>query len=140
MSEAQEITVAAAQMQSQDNLSENLSVAAELVRKGARRGATLVVLPENFAFMGNEDEKRGIAEAIGGEASAEGPILSALRKMARDNSVFLIGGGMPERSIMWPAMSSSLASSASWGCDRPAQGRAASVTAGPHRRPWRPGR
>ncbi len=98
MSEAQEITVAAAQMQSQDNLSENLSVAAELVRKGARRGATLVVLPENFAFMGNEDEKRGIAEAIGGEASAEGPILSALRKMARDNSVFLIGGGMPERS------------------------------------------
>lgn len=98
MSEAQEITVAAAQMQSQDNLSENLSVAAELVRKGTRRGATLVVLPENFAFMGNEDEKRGIAEAIGGEASAEGPILSALRKMARDNSVFLIGGGMPERS------------------------------------------
>jgi deaminated glutathione amidase len=94
MSQAHEITAAAAQMQSQDNLAENLAVAAELVEKAKRRGATLVVLPENFAFMGNEDEKRGIAESL----NDAGPIVSSLRKMARENAVFLIGGGMPERS------------------------------------------
>jgi deaminated glutathione amidase len=96
MTEAHEITVAAAQMQSQDDLDENLTCADQLVRRAAQRGATLVVLPENFAFMGVEDEKRGIAESL--SADAKGPILSALRGMARQNGVFVIGGGMPERS------------------------------------------
>ena len=83
MSEAQEITVAAAQMQSQDNVGENLTCADQLVQKAKRQGASLVVLPENFAFMGNEDDKRAIAERIGSDASADGPILSALRGMAK---------------------------------------------------------
>lgn len=96
MSEAQEITVAAAQMQSQDDLDENLTCADQLVRKAAQRGAKLVVLPENFAFMGVEDQKRGIAESI--SADAQGPIVSALRAMSKQNGVFLIGGGMPEKS------------------------------------------
>lgn len=90
-----EITLAAAQMQSQDSLDENLTCADELVRKAAGRGARLVVLPENFAFMGgNEDDKRAIAEHLDGD----GPIVSALRRMAKQHHVHLIGGGMPERS------------------------------------------
>lgn len=94
--DAQEITLAAAQMQSQDRLDENLTCADQLVRKAAARGAKLVVLPENFAFMGNEDEKRGIAERVASDG--EGPILTALTRMAKQNGVFVIGGGMPERS------------------------------------------
>ncbi|MBL8742336.1 MAG: carbon-nitrogen hydrolase family protein [Myxococcales bacterium] len=109
MSEAQEIglggqgkaapsvDVAAAQMQSQDNLAENLTCAGELIQQAKRRGASLVVLPENFAYMGNEDEKRAIAEPIGARRD-DGPILAALRRFAEQSHVYLIGGGMPERS------------------------------------------
>jgi len=99
MSEALEITVSAAQMQSQDNLTENLACVEDLVRQAAGRGARLLVLPENFAFMGNEDEKRGIAETVSrAAADSDGPILRALREAARKHAVHLIGGGMPEKS------------------------------------------
>ena len=88
--------VAAVQLESQDDLADNLKHARELVHEAAARGAEIVLLPENFAFMGTEEEKRLIAEDL---ASPEcGPIREMLSATAKREGLFLIGGGMPERS------------------------------------------
>jgi predicted amidohydrolase len=88
-----ELSVAAVQMNSQAEVAHNLDQARALCRKAKSRGAELVVLPENFAFFGAEADKRGIAEALG-----DGTISRALAEMARENGVFVVGGGFPEQS------------------------------------------
>lgn len=85
---------AAVQMSSQGDVAENLSAALRGVEEAADRGATAVLLPENFALMGDEESKRGIAESLEGD----GPIVTALRDVARARRVTVIAGGMPERS------------------------------------------
>ncbi len=86
-------------MESQDNLAENLEVAGALVAEAAGFGARVVLLPENFAFMGTEEEKYEIAETLQRTSGgADGPIFSALKALATKHAVTLIGGGMPERS------------------------------------------
>lgn len=94
-----EITVAAAQLESQDDVEQNLAIARDLVGVAARRGAALVLLPENFAFMGPEEDKRRIAEVVREEASADdGPIVRAMREAAREHRIHVIAGGLPEQS------------------------------------------
>lgn len=94
-----ELTVAAVQLESQASLDDNLEAATRLGRRAGAAGARLIVLPENFAFMGSEEDKRGLAEPIAAAPSAsDGPILAALRGLARETSAHVIGGGMPERS------------------------------------------
>lgn len=86
---------AVVQMSSQNDLAKNLSTASRLVNEAANAGAKVVALPENFAFMGAEEaDKLAIAE----ELSGTGPIMSALREMAKKHSIHLIAGGMPEKS------------------------------------------
>jgi len=86
---------AAVQLSSQDSVAENLRVVARVTAEAARRGAALVVLPENFAFMGDEAARATHAEALGDAAA---PIQAALAALAREHQVTLIAGGMPERS------------------------------------------
>ena len=95
--------VAAVQLSSQAGVSANLDRVAALVAEGARRGAALVLLPENFAFLGGaEEERRAIAEDLPvpghDPAPPEGPIARRLAELARAHGIWLIGGGMPERS------------------------------------------
>lgn len=90
------VQVAVIQLSSQDDVAANLARVRELVLEAGRCGAELVALPENFAFMGEESKKRDIAESL--DADPPGPILLALRLAARDARVWLVAGGMPERS------------------------------------------
>lgn len=82
------------QLSSQDDVAKNLARAIALIGDAARAGAQLVALPENFAYFGDEDGKRAAAEKIDGH----GPIVSALAGAAREHSVHIVAGGMPERS------------------------------------------
>jgi deaminated glutathione amidase len=80
---------AAIQMMSQPDLDNNLVEAEELIELAVRRGAELIGLPENFAFMGAEAEKITKADEIALKAE------KFLRTMARKFQVTLLGGGFP---------------------------------------------
>jgi predicted amidohydrolase len=90
-----QLEVAAVQLSSQNRVAENLAACAELCAAAASRGAKLVVLPENFAFMGPDSERGNHAEVLG---DVDAPIQRALASLARRHSIFVVGGGMPERS------------------------------------------
>ena len=85
--------IAVVQLSSQEVVDGNLGRATALIGEAARAGASLVVLPENFAFMGPEEDKRRIAEEVG-----VGPISRAIAAAATAANVFVVAGGMPERS------------------------------------------
>ncbi len=85
--------VAAIQMTSSDQVADNLGAARRLVSEAAEAGATVVVLPENFAIMGRrEADKLAVAEADG-----DGPIQSALAAMAAARGVWIVAGTVPLR-------------------------------------------
>jgi deaminated glutathione amidase len=89
------ICVGAVQLQSQDDVAANLASCRELVAEAHQRGAEFVLLPENFAFFGAEDQKARVAERLGDSAA---PIQRALSELARAEQVVLIAGGFPERN------------------------------------------
>jgi predicted amidohydrolase len=83
--------LAAVQMASGPNVDANLLEAERLIREAARAGAGLVVLPENFAFMGKRiQEMVPLAEADG-----EGPLQAFLARTAAKYGVWLVGGTLP---------------------------------------------
>jgi deaminated glutathione amidase len=88
-----ELVVAAVQLNSQAEVSQNLEACRALVERAKGRGAELVLLPENFAFFGAEADKRQIAESL-----ADGAISRAVRAMAKDSGVSVVAGGFPERT------------------------------------------
>lgn len=83
--------IAAIQMCSSDTVEENLKTADDLMQEGIQQGAKIVVLPENFAFMGkNEQDKLRIAEH-----SQKGPIQAHLSNFARKHKVWVVAGTIP---------------------------------------------
>jgi predicted amidohydrolase len=88
--------VAVVQLNAQDVVEENLGQVQHWVGQAAAAGAKLIALPENFAFFGEEAQKRDIAEQLDG--AFPGPILTALAASATQHGVWIVGGGMPERS------------------------------------------
>jgi len=94
MTERHPVRFAAVQMSSQEDVAKNLARASELLGEAKAQGAEVALLPENFALMGNEDEKRALAETL----AARGPMTSMLTDSARKLGMWVIAGGMPERS------------------------------------------
>lgn len=83
--------VAAVQMASGPSVSANLMEAERLIQLAADGGARLVVLPENFSFMGmSEADKLGVAELEGA-----GPTQDFLAHQAAKHRVWLVGGTIP---------------------------------------------
>lgn len=86
--------IAAIQMASGPNSTANLTEAARLIALAVEAGARMIVLPENFAHMGqDETEKLQIKEKEG-----EGPLQKFLSEQARNNQVWIIGGTIPLES------------------------------------------
>ncbi|MFP4246518.1 MAG: carbon-nitrogen hydrolase family protein [Halochromatium sp.] len=86
--------VAAVQMASGPNTTANLLETERLIHLAAEAGAGLVVLPENFAFMGKRD--RDLLHLA--EPDGKGQLQDFLAKTASRYGVWLVGGTIPLRS------------------------------------------
>jgi len=80
---------AAVQMTSLPDLEKNLVEAETLIELAVRQGAELVTLPENFSFLGKEEDKVAQADAIALQSE------KFLKTMAQRFQVTLLGGGFP---------------------------------------------
>ena len=81
--------VAALQLTSTPDPEANFAQIEELIDLAARRGAELVGLPENFAFLGEEARKLELAPELAERCSR------FLVTMARRYQVAVVGGGFP---------------------------------------------
>lgn len=84
------LRLALVQMEVVPEVERNLETARKGVKKAAEQGAELVVLPEMFCCLYQNSEFVRRKEPKGGQ------IWQALKEMAADNSVYLVGGSMPE--------------------------------------------
>jgi nitrilase len=78
------------QMTSSAKLKDNLDQAEKYIIEASNANVSLVVFPENFAFMGMNDEKLSVAEAYG-----QGPIQEKMSQLARTYKIWIIAGTMP---------------------------------------------
>ncbi|MEN8166921.1 MAG: carbon-nitrogen hydrolase family protein [Pseudomonadota bacterium] len=83
--------VAAIQMATSPNVSANLLEAERLITEAAESGAGLIVLPENFAFLGEHDREMCTLK----EREGDGPLQGFLSQMASRLGVWLVGGTIP---------------------------------------------
>ena len=82
---------AAIQMATGPNVSANLLTAEQLIEEAVNDGAGLVVLPENFAYMGKtEKEVLTIKESEG-----DGPLQTFLSQLASRHGIWIVGGTIP---------------------------------------------
>jgi len=88
------LRVAAVQMNSRENLRENLDACRALVERARAEGAAMILLPENFAYFGPDDGRRAVAERFGNG----GPIETELVQWSKATKSFIVAGGMPEAS------------------------------------------
>lgn len=83
--------LAAIQLASGTNVSANLLEIEKLTEQAVSEGAKLVVLPENFAYMGKScSEIRAIAETEG-----NGPLQDFLSHLASRFGIWVVGGTIP---------------------------------------------
>ena len=83
--------VAAIQMASGPNVSANLLEAERLIAEAVENGAGLVVLPENFAFMGKRERELCTIK----EAPGDGPLQDFLSHLAKRYGIWVVGGTIP---------------------------------------------
>ncbi len=83
--------VAAIQLASGSNVSANLLETARLAEEAVKQGAEMIVLPENFAFMGRSC---GDANALR-EAPGDGPLQAFLSQLASRLGIWVVGGTIP---------------------------------------------
>ncbi len=83
--------VAVLQMNSGEDKARNVETALRLIDNAAATGARLVVLPEIWTYLGNEEGNRANAERI------PGPVTDALAAKAKQHGIYLHGGTMLEK-------------------------------------------
>ncbi|BBO91279.1 carbon-nitrogen hydrolase family protein [Desulfosarcina ovata] len=82
---------AAIQLNSKDNVAENLAVIKELVDAATGDGAKLIVLPEYANYLADENKLKH-AETL------DGPTMATYRELARTNGIYLNCGSFLEKS------------------------------------------
>ncbi len=88
--------VAAGQLTSIQDLDANLATCRDLAAQAAGQKASLLVLPECFAYVGRQlTDKFTVAESL--DETKPGPILKMLRDIATKHQLWVIAGGLPER-------------------------------------------
>jgi predicted amidohydrolase len=90
MSEPGRVTAAVVQMTSTTEVERNLAVAEGLVAAAVGRGASLVALPENFAFL------RAEGQPVPDPQPIDGAWLSRMRVLAKKLGITLLAGTVPE--------------------------------------------
>jgi deaminated glutathione amidase len=85
------LKVGAVQMATGLNVNANLFEAERLIKAAKGCGAGLVVLPENFAFMGRRDQDQLALR----EEDGEGPLQAFLSRVAKQQGVWVVGGTIP---------------------------------------------
>lgn len=89
-SQSDNFSVSCIQLNAGDNLQENLNRAAGFIKETAEAGSKLVLLPENFSFMGaTEEAKFAIAEP-----QENSSVLAFLSEQARMHNMAIIGGSV----------------------------------------------
>jgi predicted amidohydrolase len=84
------VRVALVQLTSTDDVAANLAAVRRSVAEAAGRGAELVALPENFAYLRREGLPVPCAQGLDGE------IVGSARELARQHGVWLLAGSFPE--------------------------------------------
>jgi deaminated glutathione amidase len=79
------------QMSSGDDVDANLSTAEALLHEAADGGADLAALPEVFVYLGPSAHRSEVAEPVPG-----GPVSARLGAVARDRSIWVLGGSVLE--------------------------------------------
>ena len=87
--------VALAQLSATTDVAANLTTAEALVRQGADGGASLVLLPEAYSYIGPDAGKREILEPLDG--SGPSPILDRFAALAAELGTEILLGGHHER-------------------------------------------
>ena len=82
---------AAVQMNSHENVAANVAAVTRHVEEAARRGASLVALPELFNCLGSQQAMLACAESI------PGPTSDAMSRLARRLGIVLLAGSIAER-------------------------------------------
>lgn len=100
MNEKNSLKVACVQMVSSVSVTKNLVSAEQGIADAAKKGANVVVLPEYFCLMGqNEIDKLAIAESFSEQPSKESqPLQFFLRERAIRHEIYLVSGTIPIRS------------------------------------------
>jgi nitrilase len=95
---------AAVQMTSGRDVAVNLTEAKRLTEKAVAGGCSLIVLPENFSFMGALDAERVAAAEVAGDGAAQ----NFAGDLARKHGIWLVAGTIPIRSSDGRVLSRSL--------------------------------
>lgn len=83
--------IAAIQMASGPNIAANLLETERLIAEAVVAGAKLVILPENFAFMGKQEcDMLAVAESYG-----HGPLQQFVSQLAARHDIWLVAGTIP---------------------------------------------
>ncbi len=82
--------IAVIQMRSGRQVEENLEVAANLIQQAGDQGAAMAILPENFAQMAKESQRRDISERAG-----DGRLQEFLSAQASRSGIWIVGGTIP---------------------------------------------
>ena len=92
--------IACVQMVSGTGVAPNLTAAAQGIQSAVEQGADVVVLPEYFCIMGqNEFDKLGVAEDFNPDPRLNAqPIQHFLRQQAIEHGIYLIAGTIPLKS------------------------------------------